>query len=86
MQDGCQMTMPTIEVDVLFADHMASFDLSYGATLADLANLVGGEDAPSSELPTAIFLKFDATKAAGDRYMSDVGNRTGNIASIRLQS
>jgi hypothetical protein len=50
------------EVIALFSDSAASFELSPGATFADLADRVNRLGENRNGLPVAIFMKFEASR------------------------
>src|ERR1019366_8702498 len=57
MQSTHRAGMPTNQVVALFADRALSFNLSSGATLADLADRLGDLGQRHIGMPTAIYLK-----------------------------
>lgn len=67
MQHTQIATMPTNQVVALFADRALSFNLSEGATLAQLAESLSDMCEWHAGAPTAVSLKF-----SGDRRMIGV--------------
>jgi hypothetical protein len=62
MQKTNQTTIPANQVMALFADRVRSFSLARGATFADLAECLTHSGDWCTDMPQAIYLKFDATR------------------------
>jgi len=62
MQKASQTTIPANQVMALFADRVSSFSLPRGATFADLAERLVHSGGWHTDMPQAIYLKYDATR------------------------